>query len=208
MAQLSLECPHCRAEKIGFAYRGCAAIYPGATQTLAFMQCEGCGQGVIVTIDSTQGPVQYWAQGAAHSPGTISRVYPVPLANKAPADVPPEVSAAFLSGLDNLGRKGGANAAAIMFRRAIEIAVKKIDPDAPKGADLKTRISRLSDDVATPAMKKWANHVRLDANDATHEPEEFSPEDAARLRVFAEMFLTYAFTLPAMLKRAAPEEGA
>jgi hypothetical protein len=51
-------------------------------------------------------------------------------------------------------------------------------------------------------MKEWAQHIRLDANDATHEPEEFSEEDAKRLQVFAEMFLTYAFTLPAMLKRA------
>jgi hypothetical protein len=47
-------------------------------------------------------------------------------------------------------------------------------------------------------MKEWAHQIRLDANDATHDPEEFSK----KLQVFTEMFLTYAFTLPAMLQRA------
>jgi hypothetical protein len=108
----------------------------------------------------------------------------------------------YLSGLDNLVRKGGTNAAAIMFRRCIEIAAKAINPKAPKGDNLKKRIADLPADFATPAMKEWAQHIRLDANDAAHEPEEFSEDDAKKLQVFAEMFLTYAFTLPAMLKRA------
>ena len=43
---------------------------------------------------------------------------------------------------------------------------------------------------------------RIDANDATHEEDEYSQEDAKILHTFAEMFLTYAFTLPEMLKRA------
>jgi len=89
-----------------------------------------------------------------------------------------------------------------MFRRTVEIAVKTINPTAAKGDDLRKRISDLSADVATPAMKAWAHHVRLDANEAAHEPEEFSEEDAKTLHIFAQMFLTYAFTLPAMLKRA------
>jgi len=42
----------------------------------------------------------------------------------------------------------------------------------------------------------------IDANDATHEEDEYSQEDAKILHTFAEMFLTYAFTLPEMLKRA------
>jgi hypothetical protein len=62
--------------------------------------------------------------------------------------------------------------------------------------------AQLSPDVATPAMKEWATHVRLDANDAAHDPEDYSEEDARTLHVFAEMFLTYAFTLPAMLQKA------
>ena len=40
-------------------------------------------------------------------------------------------------------------------------------------------------------MKEWAHHIRLDANEATHEVEDFSEEDAKKLQVFTEMFLTY-----------------
>jgi hypothetical protein len=56
---------------------------------------------------------------------------------------------------------------------------------------LKERIDKLPADLATPAMKEWAHHVRLDANEATREVEDFSEEDAKKLQVFTEMFLTY-----------------
>jgi hypothetical protein len=49
-------------------------------------------------------------------------------------------------------------------------------------------------------MKEWAHAVRLGGNNALHDPEEFSEKDAGDLRVFTELFLTYAFMLPAMLK--------
>ena len=116
--------------------------------------------------------------------------------------MPTKVSAAFLSGLDNLGRTGGANAAAAMFRRSIELAARAIDPGAPTGINLKQRIERLSDTVVTPAMKDWAQHIRLEGNDAVHGPDEYSDQEAKELHSFAEVFLTYAFTLPEMLKKA------
>ena len=93
-----------------------------------------------------------------------------------------------------------------MFRRALELAVRKLDPDAPKRATLIERIERLSNDVITPAMKQWAHQVRLGGNDALHDPEEFTIEEAQILRTFADLFLTYAFTLPTMLECAKPAQ--
>jgi len=139
--------------------------------------------------------------GQANSPGSIVKTYPLAAADAAPNDVPAPVASAYLSGLDNLKRKNGTNAAAIMFRRTLEIALKTM-VSPPAGNNLKSRIDNLPKDVATPAMKKWAHQIRLDANDAAHEPEEFSEADAKKLQLFAEMFLTYAFTLPKMLERA------
>lgn len=169
-----------------------------------FLQCEGCGHGLTAVVRNGYTAVAAWMNGTAAEPGTIAGTYPVLRPHQSPPDVPGPVNSAYLSGLDNLGREGGTNAAAIMFRRAIEIAVKTINPSAPRGDNLKKRIEDLPPDVATPAMKTLAQHVRLDANDAAHEPEDFSEDDAKKLRVFAEMFLTYAFTLPEMLKRASP----
>jgi Domain of unknown function (DUF4145) len=88
-----------------------------------------------------------------------------------------------------------------MFRRCIELAARAIEPNASTTLNLKQRIERLPDSVVTPAMKEWAQHIRLSANDAVHEPEEFSGVDAQQLHIFAELFLTYAFTLPEMLKK-------
>jgi hypothetical protein len=140
--------------------------------------------------------------GAPGSPGRILQTYASPSLTqpKAPDDVPDNIGSAFVSGLNNLKLPDGATTAALAFRRSIELAAKKLKPDA-KG-DLKQRITNLPDDVVTPAMKNWAHRIRLEGNDASHDEGEFSKEDAETLRAFAEMFLTYAFTLPAMLERA------
>lgn len=202
MASLVFECPHCRAEKIGFAGRAAYPRRPGESEIILILQCEGCGEAIIANVHGALGQATQWVTGHAHIPGQIWQTYPKPTALKCPPDVPPNVRTAYLSGLDNLGRKGGANAAAIMFRRSVEIATKIVNPDAARGDNLKKRISALPDDIATPAMKEWAQHIRLEANDAAHEPEEYSDKDAAQLHIFAEMFLTYAFTLPKMLEKA------
>ena len=201
MAQLALACPYCRAEKIGFLPRAYVPYRPNeSATTLLFMQCDGCGGGIVVTVTGHLTNVQTWIQNASASPGQITDIQPAHKALKSPADVPPNVQSAYLSGLENLGRPNGANAAAMMFRRSVEVAVKKLNPEG-KG-NLKERIAQLSADLATPAMKEWATHVRLDANEAAHETEEYSEADAKTLHTFAEMFLTYAFTLPEMLKKA------
>ena len=141
------------------------------------------------------------------APGNIVETFPKAEASKSPADVPPKVEAAFLSGLDNLRRPGGANAAGAMFRRAIELSARAMEPDAPSGINLKQRIERLPDTVVTPAMKEWAQHIRLEGNDAVHGPDDYSDDDAKQLHTFAELFLTYAFTLPEMLKKAKQPEA-
>jgi Domain of unknown function (DUF4145) len=189
MAQLALPCPHCRAEKIGFAPRGAVPVRPGDPNCLLFLQCLGCGQAIVAVMQNAANSVNVWAQGSAGSPGPLLRTYPESQALAAPADVPPTVAAAFLSGLDNLGRKGGANAAGAMFRRSIELAARAIDQDAPARIDLKQRIERLPDSVVTPAMKQWAQHIRLEGNDAVHGPDEYSDQDAKDLHTFAELFL-------------------
>jgi len=205
MPQLSRECPHCKAEKIGFAPRGLVSIKPSSNLTLLFLQCEGCGQVIIATIAGLPSGVQSWMNGQSSEPGRVIGVYPASEALKCPADVPPKVSSAFLSGLDNLGRNNGSNAAGAMFRRSIELAARHVDPEAPAGLNLKGRIERLPDTLVTPSMKQWAQHIRLEGNDAVHGPDDYSDKDAKDLRTFAELFLTYAFTLPAMLKTAYPE---
>jgi hypothetical protein len=201
MPQLLLECPHCKAERIGFAAQATARI-PDLPQTLLFLQCQGCWPGVTAVVANNYDYVAGWMTGHTSAPGKILSIYPKASASHCPADVPDKIREAYLSGLDNLNRSGNTHAAAMMFRRAIELTTKAVNPNASKGDNLKKRITDLSPDFATPAMKQWAEHIRLDANDATHAEDDYSLEDAKTLQTFAEMFLTYAFTLPEMLKRA------
>ena len=130
MPQLSLPCPHCHSEKIGFSPRGAVPVNPGVAQTLLFLQCEGCGEAVTAVISNGHSHVNNWVTGHTNSPGSILKIYPAAAADAAPSDIPPQVAAAYLSGLDNLKRKGGTNAAAIMFRRTVEIALKTM-PSPP-----------------------------------------------------------------------------
>ncbi len=86
-----------------------------------------------------------------------------------------------------------------MFRKSLDVALKRIHPEG-KGM-LQKRIDALPQELGiTPAMKEWAHEIRDLGNDAAHEEEPFSEAEARSLHAFTEMFLTYAFTLPGMLK--------
>jgi hypothetical protein len=76
MPQVSLACPHCRTERVGFSPRGAVQVKPGHPQTLIFLQCEACGQGVIAVVVNGMSNVQSWIIGNSSSPGIIAAVFP------------------------------------------------------------------------------------------------------------------------------------
>ena len=50
-------------------------------------------------------------------------------------------------------------------------------------------------------MKEWAHIIRDEGNDAAHEDEPYGKDEAIGLEAFTRLFLTYAFTLPGMVKK-------
>src|SRR5437868_3081502 len=102
MPQIVLACPHCQAERIGFTPRGAVPVRPGVNFSNLFLQCEGCGQGVVAVVEGPPGQVTLWMQGTQGKPGKITRIHPRPIEPSCPADVPDNVRSAFLSGLRNL----------------------------------------------------------------------------------------------------------
>lgn len=99
--------------------------------------------------------------------------------------------------MDNLARKN-FDAAGTMFRKSLDTALKRLDPSG-KGT-LQQRIENLPAALGiTPAMKEWAHQIRELGNDAAHEEDPFTEDDAKALQAFSELFLTYTFTLPGML---------
>jgi hypothetical protein len=101
-------------------------------------------------------------------------------------------------------RRGNFDAAGTMFRKALDVGLKRIHPEG-KGT-LEKRINGLPDTIGiTPAMKEWAHSIRDLGNDAAHEEEPFSEADAKALQAFTETFLTYTFTLPGMIEERKPK---
>ncbi len=83
-----------------------------------------------------------------------------------------------------------------MYRSALDIATKGLE-GIPKNQTFFKRLEWLHQNHRiTPEIRSWADHVRVEGNDALHDPEDFTEEDAKPLRLFAEMFLRYVFELP------------
>ncbi len=87
-----------------------------------------------------------------------------------------------------------------MYRKALDVGLKKIDPTltGTLGAKLKALTTRgkLTADIAD-----WADHVRELGNDAAHEETAIPRKDLEDLRGITEMVLRYLFTLPNMSKK-------
>ena len=52
----------------------------------------------------------------------------------------------------------------------------------------------------TPDLRDWAHQLRLGGADAAHDLDPFTQEEADELLGFAELYLTYVYTLPERLK--------
>jgi hypothetical protein len=115
-----------------------------------------------------------------------------------PADVPLNIATFYEQGVRAL-KAGHWDAAGAMFRKTLDVSTKALDPEG-RTATLYKRINALVHDGAlTPAMGDWSHEIRLDGNDAVHSEDPETEEDASGLQRFVEAFLTYSFTLPAMV---------
>ena len=91
-----------------------------------------------------------------------------------------------------------------MFRKALDTGLKHKFPEIEGNLFARIKAAEAKHEL-TPDLAAWANQIRLDGNDAAHEEEPFSQQDAKRLAVFTDMVLRYLFTLPGMLAQAQSE---
>ncbi len=98
---------------------------------------------------------------------------------------------------------------AAQYRKALQLATKALG--ATKG-NLINQIKTLHEDGLLPdSMKDMAHQIRLIGNAAAHDdplPEGEAKAEAEDIREFAELFMTYLFTLPARIEsRQANDEA-
>jgi len=153
---------------------------------------------VIVKVrQGNPGEFHAWIQGQKQGNVLTLQQWPTGMEEKLPEHVPQNVERFYIQGMDNLSRKNW-DAAGTMFRKALDTSLKHLDPSG-KGT-LQKRIDNLPPEHGvTPAMKQWAHEIRELGNDAAHEEDPFTGDDAKTLQAFTELFLTYTFTLPGML---------
>lgn len=205
MAHFSMDCPHCSRQNTGFISKDEVA-HPeleGAYQV--FCMCFACKKTAIVLFaKKSYGSITLSPHTYNNNPEDLG--YDILLAWPKSKDVtcpnftPDKIKTFYIEASECLSR-GSYNAAAPLFRKVLEITVKRMDPTAPSGSNLKNRIDRLPAETGvTPSMKEWAHEIRLIGNEAVHEDDPIEEKDAKDIQAFTELFLTYAFTLPGMLE--------
>ncbi|MCH5277737.1 MAG: DUF4145 domain-containing protein [Desulfovibrionaceae bacterium] len=158
---------------------------------LTFWQCSNCGHGVC-------GESNYAAAEEPFDFDDFLGVYPSPTPLEAPDGTPEDVAQAYKTARRNLhsGQDGDYEAACIMARRSVELAVNAA---GGQGTNLKDKIDNLeTQGIISQAMREWAHEIRDIGNDGAHEPS-VTRKDALQAVYFAEMLFTYLYTLPKMM---------
>lgn len=156
--------------------------------------CGICTKTMILRVNTHNPSVTQVSDAYLTSNERLVSILPLAETAAAPEFVPPAVAKPFVEGVESI-LNGQWNAGGIMLRRAIERAVKDIDA-AGKG-DLKDRINALvSKGLIIKPMADWAHEVRLGGNEAVHDEDDLTKEEAVLLRGFADAFLEAAYTMP------------
>lgn len=175
-------CPHCLQESVAF-------YFSSAHNGVSFWVCGHCQKGVCAESQVTGSAVLNFNQ--------LITIYPKPKPATAPKFTPPSIANLYLEATTCQKTKT-FTAAAIVARKTIEVAVNQL---GGTGSNLLKKIDHLATEhLITQSLAVWAHEIRLIGNDAAHELEPPTAEDVQQAIFFAEMFLTYAFTLPGMLE--------
>jgi hypothetical protein len=199
MAQSTkLPCPHCGSDAAGFSlmHSYSLSLPPGVR---CFMQCGVCGEAIIAAYPNID-QVKVWVLGqqlvlpVGLKPTAI---WPEARSDVTPESVPPNIASLYTQAMASLRAKH-YDAAGPVFRRIMEVSLKTLHPEGE--GSLYDRIENLPDDKGvTPAMKQWAHAVRLIGRDAAHDEDLVTKEEAEDMQAFVELFLVYAFDLPARI---------
>jgi hypothetical protein len=175
--------------------------------------CLKCEEMVVATFDAPgpsipgksplQCPIDPQEIGWA-----LTNSYPKPVPASCPSHTPPELKRIFLQAANAL-KRGDPDASGAMSRKVVDNSSQQLLGDrSNKHNNIKGRIDALAaENILTPDLKNWAHEVRLGGNDAAHDLDPFTQEEAGELLDFAELYLTYVYTLPGRLKERRERAG-
>lgn len=222
MAVFITMCPHCGADEMSFPIFGIRPPAGGAWRvepTLVAAVCGRCDKPVSGTLKYTKaGDSSDTTFNSRVSQLTksdtqldqlgfrLSHVWPAPPAPKAPASLPRTVERAFIQAEKNRIMPECEEAAATMYRRSLDLALKEAFPEE-KGM-LDSKLKKLVKERRLPeAIGEWAHEVRIIGNDGAHDLDGVSVADLLDARAFIDTVLNYLFTLPAQIAARRPVEA-
>lgn len=207
MATLVLDCPHCPARSMTFDMVGNHGVWLTDTTVsntyFLLMRCNGCGKCVACEVfhqKQQTASVLNNCKGDVESTGfRVKNYWPQPAKVDAPEHCPDNIARFYKQAAAALQR-GDWDAAGMMARKALDAATFDIDSTLGRGMNLVKRIDKLAGDhKITPQLQEWAHAIRVDGNDAAHDPDEFTEDEAKQICEFARTFLEYVFTMPGKL---------
>lgn len=141
---------------------------------------------------------------------TLQDSYPKPALSRAPDHINDQLKSFFLQAAEALKRQSW-DASGVMSRKVVDVSVKQLlKAEATKYRSMNGRIDALAKSGGlTEDLRTWAHEVRLGGNDAAHDEDPFTKEEAVELLDFVELYLTYVYTLPGRLaaRRRAKDGG-
>lgn len=210
MAIFLRDCPHCGAAHATFDsvyVHSVGYMSDTVMEVDVFSTCPACKRGVIFQVTcSRKLDVRAFGSNIDHANPPPYRCVTVPAART--SDHPEEISARvadlYQQGFDALQRQHW-DAAGMAFRKALDIAVKELNPEANPRLPLIQRIDALpAQGGITDALRSWAHIIRQLGNDAAHEDEPFSEQSARGIHNFTRLFLLYTVTMPKEVERLMP----
>ena len=210
MLTIAAACPRCQEPRtiLHVVYERPPTGSPLQSNRETVATCTHCGRFVLCVIQAPDdinlvGNLSLFGDIARHNLVRVVAVLPHMPAYEAPEYVPERVEAAFKEGMLILKSKMWTPAAGA-FRTALDRATKILWQQSEKNdnwpKDLSPRIQQLKAKLDLPkAIADWAHQVRIVGNEM-HDIDDVLEEDARDAGHFAELFLTYTFTLPKRLE--------
>ncbi|EEU2709897.1 DUF4145 domain-containing protein [Escherichia coli] len=208
LVSFDITCPSCLRTRTAIEAFAEKRIEKTSFFNVAFT-CRSCGLGgmaiVQIPSDKYHGPLEESQKDdcnimiTTNSAYRLKKVFPLIKKPVAPEHVPSDIARCYIQA-ETFFRSGHYDLPVILCRKALDISTKQILGNEAGKESLSQRITMIyGKGLISEQMKEWADIIRLDGNKAVHTNEAFTPDEASQILSFTEMFLVYAFTLPAMV---------
>ncbi|TRD21889.1 DUF4145 domain-containing protein [Palleronia caenipelagi] len=210
MYQPAIHCPHCGRERVAATPRGAYAVDTYAFW--AFLTCNACRNGVVARykfakyFDDPDGKAAKLLEDPENAAKLIKEsrldeIHPSLPEPRIVDHLPQKVQSALREAEAIFAQLDKPTSAAVSYGRTLERALKTIDPEG-KGT-LQKRIDKLAENNSLPpSLVELAHEIRYLRNEAVHDVDDVTNEEASALRDFTTLFLIYTFELPGRIEAA------